>query len=184
MSVKSIFAASALAASSLVSAVAIPQLQTASSEQSCVGKPSNYKFVTRLPSNVQYEVVCGADYYGSDLQEGGIQWPGSFEGCLAACEANDKCKAVSWADGPCYLKGGVTGLSNNDNVWTARKNPAPTCEGETNSNGATYLTSAGKFEIICAADYGGGDLDYNSRFDTFAECIDYCAADDQCIDVS
>ena len=187
MSVKTLFAASALAASSLVSAAAIPQLpqlQQASSEQTCVGKNSGHKFVTKAASNVQYEVVCGADYYGSDLKDG-LQWPGSFEGCLAACDDNAECKAVSWADGPCYLKGGLpTLVSGSDNVWTAKKNPAPTCEGDNNSNGVSYITSAGNFEIICGADYAGGDLPYSQRVNSFVECIDLCAADEQCADVS
>ena len=109
MSVKIILATSALAASSLVSAVVLPIRQAPSSEQTCAGQTTGYKYITRLASNVQYEVICGADYYGSDLSDG-IKWPGSFEGCLAECDANAKCKAVSWANGPCYLKGGVTTL--------------------------------------------------------------------------
>jgi hypothetical protein len=184
MSLKTIFAASALAASSLVGAVVLPIQQASSSEQTCAGQTTGYKYVTRLASNVQYEVICGADYYGSDLADG-IKWPGSFEGCLAECDANAECKAVSWANGPCYLKGGApTLVSGNEAVWTATKNPAPTCEGEFNSNGASYITSAGNFEIMCGWDYAGNDLPTSKRVDSFAECIELCAADNQCVDVS
>ncbi|KAF2997956.1 hypothetical protein E8E13_006059 [Curvularia kusanoi] len=186
MSVKAIFVASALAASSLVNAAVIPTArQVSAPEQTCEGQKPGYKYVTRLASNVQYEVICGADYYGSDLADG-IKWPGSFQGCLAECDANADCKAISWANGPCYLKGGVPQLTNgNDAIWTAMKNPAPTCEGDFNSNGASYITSAGIFEISCGVDYAGNDLpDSNKRVDSFADCIELCAADDRCVDVS
>ncbi|KAH6644461.1 hypothetical protein C7974DRAFT_439803 [Boeremia exigua] len=181
MSIKVIFAASALAASSLVNAAVIPVRRQEAN--SCVGKQPGDQFVSKLASNVQFEVICGRDYYGGDL-ENGLRWPGSFEGCLAACDSEPECKAVSWVDGPCYLKGAVSSLlDGNPAVWTAKKNPPPTCDGSVNSDGASYITSAGKFQIMCGKDYAGNDLKGVST-DSFAACIDHCAADEQCVDVS
>lgn len=184
MSLKTLFVASALAASSLVNAAVIPdRRQESSSGLTCVGKAPGDHFVTKLASNVQYEVTCGRDYYGADLKDG-IRWPGSFEGCLAACDTEPDCHAISWVDGPCYLKGEVSTIRDgNDAVWTAKKNPTPTCDGAINSNGATYISSAGNFEIMCGKDYGGNDLP-GVTTDSFAACIDYCAADERCVDVS
>ena len=97
MSVETIFAASALAGKRCDS----PHVTGFWSEQTCAGQTTGYKYVTRLASNVQYEVICGADYYVSDLS-GGVKWPGSFEGCLAECDANAEFKSVSCH---CYHKG-------------------------------------------------------------------------------
>lgn len=183
MSIKAIFAASVLATSSLVNAAVLPIRQASSSGPTCDGKDIGSKFVTKLASNVQFEVVCGADYYGSDLPDG-LKWPGSFEGCLAACEDEPQCKSVSWDNGPCYLKGGVPTLQEGrEKIWTAKKNPPPTCEGSDSSEGAYYTTSAGSFQIMCGKDYGGNDLG-GIKTDSFGACIDHCAADDKCVDVS
>lgn len=183
MSVKAIFTASALAASSLVTAAVLPIRQVSSTGPTCAGKDVGATFRTKLASNSQFEVVCGADYYGSDLPDG-LRWPGSFEGCLAACDAEPQCGSVSWVNGPCYLKGGVPVLTTgNDAVWTAKKNPPPTCEGSASSDGAVYPSSAGNFQIICGKDYGGNDLP-GFATGSFAECIDACAANEKCVDVS
>lgn len=181
MSFKTIFIASALAASALVNAAVLPR-QESSTGPSCENRAPQEKFRYTASSNKQFEVICGADYYGSDI--GGVQWPGSFEGCLELCDANAECNAVSW-NGACYLKGIVPGLdtsSNSAHVWTAKKNPSPTCDSDT-SDGVVFPTSAGDFEIICGKDYGGNDLDAVNSV-SFAECIEACAANQQCVDVS
>ncbi|KAJ8112249.1 hypothetical protein OPT61_g5343 [Boeremia exigua] len=182
MSFKAVFAASVLAASSLVNGAVISTRQQASTSQSCTNMAPGEGFVTKLASGVQFEVTCGRDYYGSDLADG-LRWPGSFEGCLAACDAEPACKAISWTNGPCYLKGEPSELRGGDNVWTAKKNPAPTCDGSVNSDGASYITSAGNFEIMCGKDFGGNDLP-SVQTESFAGCIEHCAADEKCVDVS
>ncbi|KAJ4376507.1 hypothetical protein N0V86_006619 [Didymella sp. IMI 355093] len=181
MSFKTIFIASALAASSLVSAAVLPRQASPSTGPTCADKNPLDKFLYTATSKKQFEVVCGADYYGSDI--GDVQWPGSFEGCLELCDANADCQAVSWT-GACYLKGGVPALNEKaSNVWTAKKAPAPTCDGPTNSDGAVFPTASGDFEIICGKDYGGNDLDATDAKD-FADCINICAANVQCVDVA
>lgn len=180
MSFKTIFIASALAASSLVSAAVLPR-QSSSTGPTCTDKNPGDTFRYKATSNKQFEVICGADYYGSDI--GDVQWPGTFEGCLELCDANTMCEAVSWT-GACYLKGGVPALDKSaSQVWTARKNPAPTCEGSDNSDGAVFPTASGDFQIICAKDYGGNDLTAVDSKD-FEDCINTCAGNTECVDVS
>lgn len=183
MSIKTLFAASVLAASHVVNAAVLPIRQTATDGLTCADKAVGATFSTKLASNSQFDITCGADYYGNDLNNG-LRWPGSFQGCLDTCDAEPLCSTVAYVDGACYLKQGVPTLqTGNDAVWSAKKTPPPTCDGSSNSDGTIYSTSAGSFQIICGKDYGGNDLG-GVNTGSFSACIDLCATTNNCVDVS
>jgi hypothetical protein len=180
MSFKTIFIASAMAATSLVNAAVLPRQET-STGPSCTERAPLETFRYKATSKKQFEITCGADYYGSDL--GSVRWPGSFEGCLELCDAEPLCLAVSYNVG-CYLKGGVPALvTSNTGVWAAIKNPPPTCEALGNSDDTVFTSTTGDFDIICGKDYSGNDLDAVDSA-SFADCIEACASNEQCVDVS
>ncbi|KAF1364343.1 hypothetical protein EJ07DRAFT_99257 [Lizonia empirigonia] len=181
MSIKSVFITSALAASSVVNAAVLPVRQASSTGPTCSDKAVGATFITKLASDNQYDVTCGADYFGNDLEDG-LTWTSDFAGCLTACDAEAGCSTVAYVNGACYLKHGVPTLQGNDAVWSAKKTPPPTCDGGA-SDGALYATAAGNFQIICGKDYGGNDLP-SFGTDSFSACIDACAADQSCVDVS
>ncbi|KAF1832328.1 hypothetical protein BDW02DRAFT_581333 [Decorospora gaudefroyi] len=76
-----------------------------------------------------YLIQCGVDYIGNDFP-GPLSpvYPGSYEGCLAACTATTDCVAVSYVvNGPCYLKSAANNDANtNSNVIGGKYvGPAP-----------------------------------------------------------
>jgi hypothetical protein len=98
-----------------------------------------------------------------------MAWVNSFEDCISACEAAEGCVDVSflWPNA-CYMKNTLNTASDNDAVWTARKQTStstggsggastlatsPTCDNNA-SHGTTYATAIGNFYIECATDYG------------------------------
>lgn len=177
---KAILVASVLAASSLANAVVLSTRQTASSGPTCFDKAVGATFSTKLAPNHQYDVTCGADYSGNDIR---LEWVADFVGCLTACDAEAQCDTVAYVDYACYLKNGVPDLETGiADVWSAKKIPPPTCDGNA-SDGAIYFTSVGNFQIICGRDYNGNDFGGISTA-SFAECIDTCAAYEKCVDVS
>lgn len=62
--------------------------------------------------------------------------------------------------------------------------PAPgvTCDGNL-SNGTVYVGAHASWDIICAVDYGGGDM-ASHGVSSFEECIILCDTTAGCIDVS
>jgi hypothetical protein len=57
----------------------------------------------------------------------------------------------------------------------------PTCDG---SDGETYTApTGGQYTIACGTDYAGNDIGFSTEA-TFADCINACDANPQCIDVS
>ena len=115
--------------------------------------------------------------------------------------------SISYVNGACYLKQTVSTLVDAGSVWTAQQlnvQPAPvpsptpaqpsaspspagptplTCQGNAD-NGKSYTSMSGKvFTIECGIDHAGGDFK-SLGSTTFETCMDACAAEDSCVDVS
>ncbi|KAJ8114810.1 hypothetical protein OPT61_g3395 [Boeremia exigua] len=159
---------------------------------SCWDNASNGQ--TYTAKNADWEIICGKDYVGGDL---GASSAASFEDCINDCDTVTGCIDVSFVwPSTCYKKNKLKTATDNGSVWTARKKvpasgggtpAAPsgkdvTCEDNA-SNGVTYTSTKGSFLIECGFDHYGGDMGA-SPADTFAACIDECAATDGCVDVS
>jgi hypothetical protein len=185
MSIKSLFIASALAASSLVSAASLPHhvaRQELSTNPTCSGKAQGDTLLYKPASGNTYDVVCGSDYFGGDLR---LEWTSNFKGCLDICDAEAECVTVSYRDGACYLKKEETRLDPNTSVWAAKKtlkSAAPSCVDGV-STVSRYISSNGVFQIICGKEYRNGDLPATTT-SSFEACIEVCAANEECIDVS
>ncbi|KAJ4359090.1 hypothetical protein N0V95_002484 [Ascochyta clinopodiicola] len=103
----------------------------------------------------------------------------------------------------CYKKNKLTTAVDNGSVWTARKKVTAstggsgtdtkttdtktatkdvTCQDKA-SDGIKYISKKGTFMIECGFDHYGGDMGSSSQ-DTFAACIEDCAATEGCVDVS
>jgi hypothetical protein len=172
------------AISTAVLSASLPQrVPRQDSEPTCAGKESGAAF-----SYGTFDVVCDQDYAGGDLKNLGTA---SFGECLTACDAEPQssCVSVAYRDGACYLKSQVTPPVSNVGVWSAKRHVIPTNTAlscvDNKSDGGTYTASAsGKsFKIICGKEYFGGDLTFTST-SSFEGCIDACAQNAQCIDVS
>lgn len=183
MPAKMLFTASGLLLCSIVSAAALPQVfprQSASNEPTCSGKDQGSTF-SYINSGTTYDVLCGKDYYGGDLRS--LQ-TSTFGDCLNACNTETACVTVAYRDNNCYLKSMVTSAQSDVNVWSAKKSGAKSlsCAGK-ESDGTTYTASKGQFKIICGQEYFGGDLTSQTTT-SFEACIEACAANSLCIDVS
>ncbi len=136
-----------------------------------------------------FQIFCDTDYSGEDIAAVISE---TFGDCIAACDANDACVDVS--DGfrtkSCYLKGKVTTTNSVDGIWTALKKVEEheehktfvTCEDNAGNN-TIYKSAGSSFLVLCGFDYGGGDMG-GSPQETFAGCMDACAATQGCLDVS
>ncbi|KAL1651838.1 hypothetical protein SLS61_005209 [Didymella pomorum] len=162
----------------------------ATDELSCWDNHSDGKTFTA--KNGDWEIVCGKDYAGGDM---GASSPGSFEECIKDCDSTPGCIDVSFAwPNSCYKKNKLTIALDNNSIWTARKKVTPstggsgtdtktpsvtkavTCEGKAD-DGVKYKSKKGTFLI------DGGDIGSSST-DSFAACIEDCAATDGCVDIS
>ncbi|KAF3006711.1 hypothetical protein E8E13_009234 [Curvularia kusanoi] len=162
---------------------------------SCWDNASNGQTFTA--KNADWEIVCGKDYAGGDM---GASNPASFEECISDCDATQGCVDVSFVwPNACYKKNKLNSMVDNAYVWTARKKVtisdgdvktdtnAPvtkdvTCQDKA-SDGLKYTSKKGTFLIECGIDHAGGDMGSSST-DTFAACIEDCAATTGCVDVS
>jgi hypothetical protein len=171
----------------LASGASLPQRlsrQEPGSEPTCSGKEQGSTFTYTPSSGSPFDIVCGEDYAGGDLKALATS---SFKDCLTACDTEPTCVTVAYRDGACYLKNKVTSAVSNESVWSAKKENVPTstalsCE-DNRSDGVTYTASKGHFRIICGKEYPGGDLTSTST-STFEDCIETCATNAHCIDVS
>ncbi|KAK4174304.1 hypothetical protein QBC36DRAFT_243675 [Triangularia setosa] len=158
-------------------------------------------------SGAVYEIICGREYYGGDLQ---LVYSRTFQGCIEACENLAGCVDVSYVGEACYTKGSITILVEAEHVWTAKKileAPAQpsvsesasvwtttassagptvlplTCSGS-QASAPTHTTSEGRtYEILCGVDFGGGDISASSQA-TFNGCLDACDSASGCIGVA
>ena len=149
---------------------------------SCNGNASDG--TTYTTTSHSYEIHCATDYYGGDLPS---TTTASFEDCLSACDSATGCLAVAYVSGSCYLKNQVNSPITNSAVWGAKRTDAPasgpSCVNN-QSNGQQYTATSGAvFDIICGVDYYGGDLK-SLNAATFGACIEACASNAQCVDVS
>ena len=169
--------------SSRISATLLPSMyarQDSSNAPTCSGKTqgSTFKYMS---SDTSYDVLCGQDYYGSDLRAIRVD---TFGACLTGCSGDPACVAIAFRDGACYLKSSVAPALSDSNVWSAKKSDAKSlsCDGKA-SDGLTYSASKDQFKIICGKEYYGGDLSA-TRVPSFTACIEACATNSECIDVS
>lgn len=171
----------ALATSTLVNALP-QQLSQPSTDPTCSEKEQGSTF-SYATSAGTYDVVCGQDYYGGDLRYTQTE---SFKDCLAACDTETSCVTVAYTNNNCYLKNELTSGVSNANVWSAKKqtvaNVNPSCVDKAD-NGKVYQASKGQYKIICGQEYAGGDLT-STNTESFEGCIEACASNTQCIDVS
>lgn len=183
MTIKLFTIASGLLLSSQANAATLPHIyvrQDSSNGPTCSDKAQDSTF-TYTSSGISYDVLCGKDYYGGDMR---TTQTATFGLCLDQCNAESACLSVAFRDGTCYLKSTVTSAVSDSNVWSAKKSGAKSlsCDNKVD-DGATYTASKGQFKIICGKEYYGGDLTSTST-PSFESCIEACAANSQCIDVS
>ncbi|KAK4204579.1 hypothetical protein QBC40DRAFT_216824 [Triangularia verruculosa] len=158
-------------------------------------------------SGAVYEIICGREYYGGDLQ---MAHTGTFQGCIETCENLAGCVDASYVGETCYMKSSITVLVEAGHVWTAKKiKEAPTkssvsgsvTPGTTRPSGTsptvvplvcsggqasapTHSTSVGRtYEILCGLDFGGGDIAASSQA-TLNGCLDACDATRSCVGVA
>jgi hypothetical protein len=147
----------------------------------CTGKNQDSPF-SYTTSAGAYDIVCGQDYLNGDMSSAPAE---TFEDCLTACDAESACVSVAYANGICYLKNQLTTAVSNSAVWSAKKQGVKrglSCVDGTD-NGETYQTLNGEFKIICGQEYPGGDLTSTGTA-SFEACIEACASNDDCVDVS
>ena len=109
-----------------------------------------------------------------------------FAGCMDACAKNKDCIDVSSSGSACYLKGSITPVEYNDQVYGAivvgsydstttktsalptgaspTKGAAPTNSGIQcpAANGTTFTGSCGsQYQVECGFDRGGGDSKFS-----------------------
>lgn len=183
MAVSSLFLTSVLALNTVVNGASLPnRLSQRDARPTCLGKDQGSTF-DHTTSKGTYDVRCGEDYWGGDLRS--LQ-AASFNDCLVACDAETSCAAVAYSGSTCYLKNKLTTAVTNTGVWSAKKQNAPkaglSCIGGAD-DGKPYQSSQGEFEIVCGKEYYGGDLSSTTTA-TFEACIETCATNTQCVDVS
>ncbi|KAK4663961.1 uncharacterized protein QC763_501310 [Podospora pseudopauciseta] len=181
-------------------------LVPSSDPPSCLGGESDGTAYL-AESGAVYEIICGREYYGGDLQ---MVYTKTFQGCIEACEGLVGCVDVSYVGEACYRKREVTVLVEAGHVWTARKileapiqpsvsesasvrtttapNAGPTVVPLTCAGGhastPTHTTSEGRtYEILCGVDYGGGDIGASSQA-TFSGCLAACDTASGCLGVA
>ncbi|GAB7343112.1 hypothetical protein MBLNU457_1189t1 [Dothideomycetes sp. NU457] len=136
----------------------------------------------------QYTILCGYDYYGSDLAFVGTP---SFGSCIQTCSNTPHCVDVSYVSGGCYLKSALNQRTVNPNVNTAALTSVlvgnyvaaaitPHCP---EYNNTLVPTQHGVFAIRCGKDYYGGDLEV-VQSDNLYDCIQTCSNTANCVDVS
>ncbi|KAK0664545.1 hypothetical protein QBC41DRAFT_380293 [Cercophora samala] len=181
-------------------------LVPSSDPPSCVeGQSDGTAYLTE--SGAVYEIICGREYYGGDLQ---MVYTATFQGCIEACEGLAGCIDVSYVGEACYRKGSITVLVQAGNVWTAKKileapvqpsvsgsasartTTAPstsptvaplTCAGGQAST-PTHTASEGRtYEILCGVDFGGGDIGASSQA-TLNSCLAACDSTSGCLGVA
>ncbi|KAH0433894.1 kelch domain-containing protein [Colletotrichum camelliae] len=165
-----------------VTTASITRRQTLSTNLDCT-KPATHKS-TYTGEKGTFEVLCGWDYGGGDYK--GINVP-TFDACVKACDAEEACIAVAYVydQQNCYLKDVQTPATALAWVNSARKTSKAsgvTCAGGA-SNGATYASANGNFEIVCGVDYAGADI-AALQVASFEDCIKACDNDARCVDVS
>lgn len=179
MTISARFITLALAFGSLVNG--LPQSPSArDNSPTCEGKSEGTTFT--YASGSTYDVTCGSDFLGGDIRS--FQ-AATFQACISACDGELSCGSLSYTNNICYLKSSAPAAVANSNVWAAKKQNAKaslTCVDKAD-NGKTYQASEGQFRIICGQEYGGGDLSSTSTA-SFEACIEACASNTQCIDVS
>lgn len=75
---------------------------------------------------LQYQVQCGIDHAGGDLQgedsvHTGLRGVRRFRNCIEDCAEEDECVGVSFLGDSCYLKSTLGAISQNEAVWGAVK---------------------------------------------------------------
>jgi hypothetical protein len=137
---------------------------------------------TYTTSGGAYDILCGQDFLNGDMSSAPAA---TFKDCLTACDAQSSCVTVAFANGICYLKNQLTTPVSNYAVWSAKKQGAKrglSCENKID-DGTTYQATKGQFKIVCGQEYSGGDL-ASTGTASFEECIEACAGNDKCVDVS
>jgi hypothetical protein len=164
------------------------KIPSADAPMSCQNPGTNNTIYNKDTAS-SFQILCDTDYSGEDIAAVISE---TFADCIAACDANDACVDVSYGfrTKSCYLKGKVTTTNTVEGIWTALKKTQEqeepktvvTCE-ENASNNTIYKSDDSAFLVLCGFDYGGGDMG-GSVQPTFADCMDLCAATQDCVDVS
>ncbi|KAH7081189.1 hypothetical protein BKA63DRAFT_561748 [Paraphoma chrysanthemicola] len=153
-----------------------------------------------------FQVECGIDRSNYDLP-GNPLYPGTYEGCLAACARNSDCQQVSYLPGgPCYLKSAVGYPNRKSNFIGGRlltngqsastvtsRRPKPTDAPSLGNplicpyaGGKTYTSDCGAtYRIECGTDRPGNDIAGSLPYvDNLNECAEACDNTPGCVDVS
>lgn len=191
MTIRSLIVASALLCDAFSNGAVLPdrhvQRDTSDSQATCSGQAQGFTFTQNTEAG-SYDVTCGNDYRNGDLRS---VTASTFSDCLVACDGEPTCVTVAYSGVACYLKNTLTSAVPDEGVWSAKKHnsgssgnaatPLSCVNGM--SDGTTYQASKGQFKIICGQDFYGGDLTSTSTA-TFEACIEACAGNSQCVDIS
>lgn len=168
----------------------------------CQQAIKQYGEVYRGGSGSAYQLSCGTDHYGGDLNDAGSS---SFIGCVAVCDSKPDCIGYAYTPGNCWLKSYLTAKEVNSGVdfainlernATAKPRPSTTASPSSTAptvkptpkagscgfiDGKTLTSSANnRYTIECGADHNGGDIG-GGPANTFTDCADICDKVDKCI---
>lgn len=180
--------------------ITAPALTPSSNE--CQQAIKQYGDVYRGGSGSAYQLSCGTDHYGGDLNDAGSS---SFIGCVAVCDAKPDCIGYAYNPGNCWLKNYLTAKEVNSGVdfalnlernATAKprssttaspSSTAPTVKPNPKAGSCGFIdgkffnsSSNNRYTIECGADHNGGDIG-GGPANTFTDCADICDKVDKCI---
>lgn len=168
------------------------------SANECQQAVKQYGEVYRGGSGSAYQLSCGTDHYGGDLNDAGSS---SFIGCVAVCDSKPDCIGYAYTPGNCWLKNYLTAKEVNSGVdfainlernATAKPRSSTTASPSSTAptpkagscgfvDSKTLTSSANnRYTIECGADYNGGDIG-GGPANTFIDCADICDKVDKCI---
>jgi hypothetical protein len=135
-----------------------------------------------------FTVGCSTDYFG--IGDIGSSIQPSLESCIDECSSasSRSCMAVVYAGNVCYKKDKTGPVTTNKRTTAAVKKslsngPAISSPKCPDADGTTITLGGSQFKVYCDREYFGGDLTF-AEFDTFGECVEACANNPDCIDVS
>jgi hypothetical protein len=131
----------------------------------------------------EYQISCGEDHYGGDLNNAGSA---TFLGCVPICNANPDCIGFSYAPGICYLKRELNGKSASNDIDfalnLARNSTLKPAAGSCRSISSDKYNDENDevYTIECGRDHNGGDIGAKEG-KTFVDCMGICDKTEQCI---
>ncbi|KAJ9635082.1 hypothetical protein H2199_008568 [Coniosporium tulheliwenetii] len=191
-------------------ALITPSLSQSNDRLSCIDDASDGVIYESAAG--KYEIMCATDYGGGDMGatsaatfEGCIAACDASPGCIdvsyvgTACYLKDRLNtALNWghvwtakkiieAAPPASGSGSGSEPGSGSGSTPTSASPAPaatklTCKDNL-SDGTTYTATNGIWQIMCATDYGGGDMGVK-EVSSFENCIQACDSTAGCIDVS